>query len=153
MIWERAEIRSLKAFILTLRSPRLQPPRYIDLPMADLYGDHWSTTGCRTPEFYASNESVYLPGRNLALFAKAATFCAVHRIPLLATGILNSNPFPDATPAFFRAMEKALRQGLGSTLRIVAPFHSLAKEDVIRRGRDLRLDLTLSCARPRRGRH
>ncbi|OLC55293.1 MAG: hypothetical protein AUH92_02425 [Acidobacteria bacterium 13_1_40CM_4_69_4] len=153
MLWEKTEIRCLRAFLRTLRSPRLAPPVFIDLPMADLYGDHWSTTGRRTPGFHARNESVYLPGRNLALLTKAGTFCAMRGIPVLATGVLRSNPFPDATAAFFRAVEKALRRGLGAGVRISTPYRGLTKEAVIRRGRDLRLDLTLSCARPRGGTH
>jgi len=153
MAWEDAEIRSLKSFLRTLRSSRLQPPRFVDLPMDDLYGDHWSITGRGVPGFRARDESSYLPGRNLALLAKAGTFCAMRGIPVIASGILHANPFPDATPAFFRAVEKALREGLGADVRIRTPFSGLSKADVVRRGRDLRLDLTLSCARPRNGRH
>jgi 7-cyano-7-deazaguanine synthase len=151
--WEKAEIASLRSFLRALQSPRLMPLAFIDVPMADLYGRHWSTTGRRTPGFYAGDASIYLPGRNLALLSKAGTFCAMRGIPILATGILNLNPFPDGTPGFFRAMEAALRRGLGAPIRIRTPFRGLAKDEVIRRGRGLPLELTLSCANPRRGRH
>ncbi len=153
MAWEEAEIDSLRSFLRTLRSPRLQAPRFVDLPMRDVYGDHWSVSGRGVPGFRAPDESSYLPGRNLALLVKAGTFCALHGIPVIASGILHANPFPDATPAFFRAVERALSEGLGTALRIRTPYGGLSKADVVRRGRDLRLDLTLSCARPRGGRH
>src|SRR3989442_4847913 len=122
MRWEAREIEVLRRFLRVLRSKRLRPLALINLPMADLYGRHWSTTGRGTPGFHAANESVYLPGRNLALLSKAATFCAIRGIPLLATGILDSNPFPDATPAFFRALETALRLGLDAPIRIETPY-------------------------------
>jgi 7-cyano-7-deazaguanine synthase len=151
--WEKAEIASLRAFVRALRSPRILPLAFVDVPMADLYAGHWSTTGRHTPGFHAGDESIYLPGRNLSLFSKAGTFCALRRIPVLGSGVLNLNPFPDGTPGFFRAMQEALRRGLGTPIRILTPFRGLAKDDVIRRGRDLPLELTLSCANPRHGRH
>jgi 7-cyano-7-deazaguanine synthase len=154
MRWETAEIAALKAFLRALRSPRrLRPLAVIDVPMSDLYGRHWSTGGGDVPGYRAANESIYLPGRNLALLSKAATFCVLRGIPVLAIGVLGSNPFPDATPGFFRAIRRALSLGLDSPIRIVMPYRSLSKEEVIRRGRDLPLQLTLSCARPTGGRH
>ena len=153
LLWEKAEIGSLRAFLRAVRSPRILPLAFIDVPMADLYAGHWSTTGRRTPGFHAGDASIYLPGRNLALLSKAGTFCALRRIPVLGSGILNLNPFPDGTPGFFRAMQEALRRGLGVPIRILTPFRGLAKHDVIRRGRGLPLEITVSCANPRRGRH
>jgi 7-cyano-7-deazaguanine synthase len=153
LLWEAAEIGALKRVLGALRSPRLRPLAMIDLPMADLYGRHWSITGRGTPGLRSPDPTIYLPGRNLTLLVKAATFCALRRIPLLATGVLAGNPFPDATPAFFRALERALSLGLDARIRIAAPYRRLSKADVIRRGRDLPLHLTLSCARPRNGRH
>ncbi len=151
--WEKAEVACLRSFLRALRSPRLLPLAFIDVPMDDLYGRHWSTSGRRAPGFYAGDASIYLPGRNLSLLSKAGTFCAMRRIPVLGSGILNLNPFPDGRRGFFRAMETALLLGLGTPIRIRTPFRGLAKDEVIRRGSDLPLHLTLSCASPRRGRH
>ncbi len=153
MRWERVEIRHLRLFLRSLKSRRLRPLALIDVPMADLYGSHWSTTGRRPPGFDAADDSVYLPGRNIALLSKAATFCALRRIPVLVSGVLANNPFSDATHAFFRAMEHALRVGLKAPLRILAPYRRFTKDQVIRRGRGLPLELTLSCSNPRRGGH
>jgi 7-cyano-7-deazaguanine synthase len=153
MRWERVEIRYLRRFLASVRTPRLKPLALLDVPMADLYGKHWSTTGRRPPGYTAGDESVYLPGRNIALLSKAATFCALGRIPILVCGVLANNPFSDATPGFFRAMERALGRGLGAPIRILAPFRELSKDQVIRSGRRLRLDRTFSCSSPRGGRH
>jgi 7-cyano-7-deazaguanine synthase len=45
-------------------------------------------------------------------------------------------------------------EALRSSLAVVAPYRELSKSDVIRRGADLPLELTLSCLRPTsEGRH
>ncbi len=149
--WEPAEILWLRRFLRALTSPRLRPLAVIDVPMADLYGTHWSTGGRRTPGFHEGDGSVYLPGRNITLFSKAATFCALRGFPVLLSGILDANPFPDSTPIFLRGMERALSAGLGRTVRIRTPYRRLTKDKVIRRGRDLPLALTFSCVNPRPG--
>lgn len=151
LIWERVEIACLKRLLGTQRSSRLLPLVFIDVPMGDLYDGHWSTSGRRAPGFYAGDASVYIPGRNIALFSKAATFCGLRGIRVLISGVLDANPFPDGTPAFFRAMERALSLGLAAPVRIRTPFRRLSKAQVIRRGRDLPLRLTFSCINPARG--
>jgi 7-cyano-7-deazaguanine synthase len=151
LLWEAAEIRFLRRFLKALRAPGLMRLEVIDVPMADLYGSHWSTGGGRPPAFDAGDASVYLPGRNIALFSKAATFCALRGITTLLSGILRANPFPDGTPAFFRAMERAVSRGLGSPLRIRAPYRGLRKAQVVRRAAGLPLRWTWSCVNPRPG--
>lgn len=146
--WEKVELRYLRRFLAALPSDRLRPLAVIDLPMADLYGRHWSTTDSTTPGYDAGDASVYLPGRNLTLFSKAAAFCALERIPVLLCGILSANPFPDGTPSFFRSMERAIERGLGRKVRLRAPFRRLTKEILVRRGRALPLGLTFSCIDP-----
>jgi 7-cyano-7-deazaguanine synthase len=71
----------------------------------------------------------------------------------VALGPLRSNPFPDATPEFFRRMEDALSLGLDHRLRIRAPFLAFSKPDILRLGRNLPLDETFSCMAPADGRH
>jgi 7-cyano-7-deazaguanine synthase len=93
------------------------------------------------------DEAVYLPGRNLLLLSKAAVFCALHKIPVIAVGSLGHNPFRDATPAFFRDFARV------SGVQVVAPFRRLTKVQVVRRGRGLPLHLSFSCLAPKRGRH
>src|SRR5207249_1956916 len=148
----RLDTEAARTFLRDIRTPRLRPLVVLEMPMREVYGDHWSTTG-RVPGFHATDASVYIPGRNVMLFAKAAVFCALRRLPVLFLGILSANPFPDGSPGFLRAMERALARGLAAPIRLRAPFRRLTKDRVIRRGRGLPLALTLSCSTPRRGRH
>jgi 7-cyano-7-deazaguanine synthase len=73
----------------------------------------------------------------------------------LLLGTLAGNPFPDATPAFFDATSRALSLGLGTAIAIEAPFATLHKSDVVRKGIELGvpLELTLSCMQPKDGLH
>jgi 7-cyano-7-deazaguanine synthase len=154
--WEAIELAALRRILRHLArrfQRRLLPLRVIDVPMRDLYNRHWSATGRGAPGYDDGDASVYIPGRNISLFSKAATFCALNEIPVLVSGILSANPFPDGSPAFLRAMEKALGRGLGVSFRIRTPFRRLTKDRVIRMGRDLPLHRTFSCINPKRGRH
>ncbi|HKY32360.1 MAG TPA: 7-cyano-7-deazaguanine synthase [Candidatus Polarisedimenticolia bacterium] len=151
LIWERAELAALRRYLRGLPpglARRVRPPAVLSLPLGDLYGRHWSTTGKGTPAWSATDDAVYLPGRNLLLLAKAGVLAAMRGVPRLAIGPLKGNPFPDASPAFFRAMQKALAEGLDFPLRIEAPLLSCDKEDLIRGSAGLPLGLTLSCSRP-----
>ena len=46
-------------------------------------------------------------------------FCAKNRIGAIAMAPLHSNPFPDARPEFFRAVERAVKLGMELPLRIL----------------------------------
>lgn len=148
LVWEEAELRHLRRYLRAITDPRspITHLTVLSLPVGDLYGRHWSTTGRKTPGANSRDEAVELPGRNLMLLSKAAVFCVLHRIPLIAVGSLGHNPFPDATPQFFRDF------GRLAGVKVIAPFRQLTKETVIRRGRNLPLSMTFSCLRPRRGR-
>lgn len=147
--WEPSEIASLKRFIRTLRLENINPITLLKLPMNDVSGDHWSMTGRNVPGYNAGLASNYIPGRNLSLLSKTSIFCARARIGEIALAPLESNPFPDARPEFFRAFARAVELGVGLKLKISIPFAGMTKADVIRRGADLPLELTVSCARPK----
>ena len=154
LTWEEAELHALRKFLCALRrSSFLASLTVLDLPVRDLYGAHWSITGRRVPGKASPDIAVYLPGRNLLLLSKAAIFCARHNIGIIAIGSLCGNPFPDATPKFFREFAAVVGGALGCRLRVVAPLRGLTKAQVIHRGRDLPLHLSFSCLAPRRGRH
>ena len=157
LAWERAEEAALRRFLRALGAQRrrhLAPLVRLELPVAPLYGrQHWSLSGRGVPGPRAALASNYLPGRNLLLGSLAAVHCARARIPALALALLGDNPFPDATPGFLRDFGRCASHALGAPIRVRAPFHRLAKDAVIRLGRDLPLGLTLSCARPRGLRH
>lgn len=147
--WERDELRALRRFIRAIGMKRIEPLAALTLPMGDVARNHWSVTGRNVPGYRAAVSSNYIPGRNLSLLAKAALFCAHNRIGELAMAPLDSNPFPDARPEFFRAFSRAVKLGVGLDLKIRTPFARMTKADVIKRGEGLPLELTVSCARPR----
>ena len=131
------------------------PLASLDCPIGDTYSEtHWALRGT-APGYATADEEVYLVGRNVLLLAKAATWCALHRVGRITVGSLAGNPFPDATPEFFDAMATALTHGLDHRIRIAAPFRTLHKEEVIARGAALgvRFELTLSCMNPAEGIH
>lgn len=152
--WERAELYWLRKYIRALPGDlrrRIRALTILDLAASDLLKKktHWAVTGRKVPGYHSADPEVCLPGRNLFLLSKAAVFCSLLKIPILALGSLSGNPFPDATPKFFRMVEKTARMGLGYPLRIVAPFRSLTKRQVIRRGQGLPLHVCFSCLSPR----
>jgi 7-cyano-7-deazaguanine synthase len=151
--WERAELAILRRFIAALGRDNIEPVAVLDFPTVDITRDHWSVTGKAVPGYRASLASNYIAGRNLSLLTKAAMFCARNRIGRVAMAPLQSNPFPDARPEFFRAFERAVKLGMELPLRVLIPFEGLEKSDVIRKGSALRLQLTLSCANPRGSLH
>ena len=133
----------------------VEPLAHLACPVTDTYPEtHWALAG-NPPAYNTPDDDVYLIGRNILLLAKVSAYCAINRIGRVAVGLLAGNPFPDATPEFFAAMERALRQGLDHELRITAPFSALSKVDAIARGRALGVpfELTLSCMSPVGTRH
>jgi len=153
VVWQNEELRAVKRFLRAVRSPQLQALVLLDLPLADLYHDHWSMTGRQTPDRASPDESVFLPGRNTLLLVKPAVWCQLHGIEQLALGVLGSNPFADATPQFFADLQAALDCGSGSRLRVVRPLACCAKRQVMELGRGLPLGLTFSCIAPVGGLH
>jgi 7-cyano-7-deazaguanine synthase len=154
--WEDEE-RAMAARLFA-RPPlaRAEPPVYLQFDMRDVFpSTHWAVRG-EPPAFDTPDEDVYLPGRNVILLSKAAvSTVTVSTEFALLLGSLAGNPFPDATPAFFAAMSRALSLGLDAQISIEAPFAALHKADVIKRGIELGvpLELTLSCMQPKDGLH
>ena len=146
--WEDAERAALGRFLDAVAEPGAAPPRDLALPMGDVYGAHWSMSGQGAPGWGAPDEAVELRGRNLVLLSKALVAAAIEGWPTVAMGSLAGNPFPDATPHFFAAIAAVGSEALRSSLAVVAPYREFSKSDVIRRGADLPLELTLSCLRP-----
>jgi 7-cyano-7-deazaguanine synthase len=144
--WEAAERQALEQFLTATAEPGVRAVRDLALPMADVYGGHWSLTAA-TPGWDAPDEAVEITGRNLVLLAKAFILAAREGWPTLALGTLAGNPFPDATPGFFADLGAVASRGVGAEIAVVLPYRTLRKADVIRRGRDLPLHLTRSCNR------
>lgn len=153
LFWESAELVYLRRFLTAVHTPALQPLQELDMPVQDLYGAHWSLTGTGVPGAATPDEAVFLPGRNVLLLAKGLLWCHLHGVPAVALAPLEGNPFPDATPAFFAAYAAIVNEAVGGRVQVVLPYRGLDKAAVLRRGRDLPLEWTLSCIRPADGRH
>jgi 7-cyano-7-deazaguanine synthase len=151
LAWESAERAVVSSFLAAANlNGRVRPLVSLGVDMRDVYAaTHWAMAGT-PPAYHTPDEDVYLPGRNVVLLGKAAVYCAAAKIDRLVIGTLAHNPFPDATPEFRAAMAGALALGLSHALQIDAPFASISKGDVIRRGAALgvRFALTLSCMTP-----
>lgn len=148
-VWEKAELYWLRRYLKEISPRPLAALKVVDLPLLDIYPEHWSLTGKKTPGFETEDEAVYLPGRNIILLSKAAVYAALEGIEMIASGILKGNPFPDSTPLFFRTAEVALSEGLRAPLSVMTPFAQLSKREVLERGGDLPLSLTFSCIAPK----
>lgn len=152
LVWERAEMYWLERLLQTLTRPALAPLVVLDAPVADLYGAHWSVTGADPPDAASPDDAVYLPGRNILLLAKAGVWAATAGCRSIVLGPLATNPFPDATPAFFDAMGVALGRGTGrdGPLPVETPLAGLSKPEVLRRAAaaGVPLALTFSCLAP-----
>lgn len=154
MAWEDAELTMLRRL---LEAPpfvgRTAPLATLSFDLTDVYPtSHWAIRGT-PPAYDTPDEAVYLTGRNLVLLTKAGVVAALRRVPRIVLGPLAGNPFPDATPPFFAAMEHALSLGLAHAVAVQTPFVTLHKADVIARGLALGvpLELTLSCMNPAPG--
>ncbi|HMO37097.1 MAG TPA: 7-cyano-7-deazaguanine synthase, partial [Gemmatales bacterium] len=151
LLWEAIEYGYLQQYIRALHKQfsNIEPVVILEQPTADLYGKHWSTGAGRVPDFHTPDEAVYLPGRNLLLTLKGLLWCHLHGIKQLALGVLGSNPFPDASPSFFKHFSTAVGEGVQDhELEIITPFGNLHKVDVMKLGKDLPLQWSFSCIEP-----
>ncbi|MBI3836553.1 MAG: 7-cyano-7-deazaguanine synthase [Planctomycetia bacterium] len=153
LVWQREELHWARRVLQAIDAPGLEPLVVIKLPLADVYGDHWSITGRGVPRADEPDEAVYLPGRNPLLMIKAQVWCRLHGVSRLALGSLQSNPFADATDEFFRQFEAAMDHAVSGHVELLRPFSALDKRQVMELGRSLPFELTFSCLAPRLGEH
>jgi 7-cyano-7-deazaguanine synthase len=154
LAWEEGEQRVIRQLLsrppFTNGSNPMQKLTRLEFSMRDVYPDtHWAVTGT-PPAYDTPDEDVYLHGRNIALLSKAAVYAASRKISRIVVAPLAGNPFPDATPQFFAALNAALSLGLAAPIDIVAPFAHMQKADVVKIGAALGVpfELTLSCMNP-----
>jgi 7-cyano-7-deazaguanine synthase len=153
LLWESVELEHLKRFLAAMRAPALRPLQLLELPIADVYGKHWSITGTEVPDENSPDAAVFLPGRNVLLLSKALLWCHLNSVPAIALALLEANPFPDATPKFFDAFSEAVNLAMRGRVAVLRPYAHLSKVEVIQRGRAMPLKETFSCIRPIAGRH
>jgi 7-cyano-7-deazaguanine synthase len=154
LAWEHIEEAYLRRFLDVVASRHdIRPLTVLELPIADVYGAHWSVSGAGTPDETTPDEAVYLPGRNLLLLAKTTVWCALHGVGTIALGTLRSNPFADSTTEFLSGLGGLASLALSHQIMVVQPFAQLAKAEVLALGRHLPLAHTLSCVAPVGDRH
>ena len=151
--WQASELAATEHFLARIARAKLATLVVLDMPLADLYGDHWSISGTNVPDALTPDEAVYLPGHNPLLLIKPALWCQLHGIEKLALATLAANPFRDATPEFFARFEAMLHEAVGGHVEIVRPFERMTKAHVLEMGRSLPLELTFSCLSPVAGIH
>jgi 7-cyano-7-deazaguanine synthase len=152
-IWEECELLAVKQFLAAAMRSELQELVVFNMPLADLYGEHWSITGDDVPDDASPDEAVFLPGRNPLLLLKPTLYCAARGIDQLAIATLCNNPFDDATPEFFQRFEEMNRIATGAAVSILRPFERMSKSRVMELSRHLPLELTFSCLSPVDGLH
>ena len=153
LLWEATERKALQSFLAALNNPGVMPVTILSVPIGAMYGDHWSLTGKGVPGLEEPDSAVFLPGRNILLIGLAAVWCSMHGVSRIAIGTLRGNPFPDATPEFFRDFTRILSAGLDYDVQVEAPYRALHKSEVLKRFSKLPLELTLTCMAPKNGRH
>ncbi len=153
LIWQKAELHWLRRFLQALDRKGVEPLVCLEMPLSDVYRDHWSLTGNGVPDADSPDSAVYLPGRNALLLVKAALCCRREGIDDLALGVLGTSPFADAKPGFFSPFAAAMSAALDANLRIHAPFAEANKREIMLLGRDLPLKWTFSCIAPLRELH
>jgi 7-cyano-7-deazaguanine synthase len=154
LLWESEELAAACEFLAALAPhDRLRQLVVLELPLSDLYTDHWSITGQNIPGAASPDEAVYLPGRNALLMVKAALWCQLHGIRQLALGVLGTSPFADATAEFFEALQSALNCNQDGPICLLRPFDGMDKGQVMKLGHDLPLEHTFSCIAPQGGLH
>ncbi len=95
--------------------------------------------------------STYVPFRNGLFLASAASIALSNGCSVIFYGAHSDdaagNAYPDCSESFNKAMNDAVFIGSGEQLKIEAPFVSLTKADVVRKGMELSVpfELTWSC--------
>ena len=156
LAWEEGEQRIIRQLLASppfsaraepgaaARAPRVQHARRVSR-------DRTGRSRGTPPAYDTPDEDVYLHGRNIALLSKAAVYAASRKISRIVVAPLAGNPFPDATPQFFSALNTAFSLGLAAPIADRARrSRSLHKEDVVKIGARLGVpfELTLSCMNP-----
>lgn len=145
LAWEAAEKKALQSYLAARDGVRVAPLTMLAVPADRFYGRHWSLTGADVPDYDASLDADYLPGRNVLLLGVTAVWCALHDVHRIALGSLAQNPYEDAKPEFFADYGRLLSGALGHGIEVVAPYRGMEKSALIRAHPDLPLHLTLTC--------
>ena len=111
LVWQREERRAVGRLLRAMAAPRSAELRVLDLPLRDLYQDHWSVTGDSVPDACSRDDAVYLPGRNALLLIKPALWCRLHGVRELALAVLRIEPVCRRHRGVFRGLSDRVEFG------------------------------------------
>ena len=149
------EVRSAEA---VSRSLGAVEHRVIELPTGTLDGSSL-TGGSEVPRDRDIDEvrdipSTYVPARNLLFLSMAVSWAEVIDADAVFIGAtsIDYSGYPDCRPEFLRSFQRtselATKRGAeGRPIKIMAPLLKMSKGEIIKKGRELGLDLgmTWSC--------
>ena len=132
-------------------------PKIIKIDLRQIGGSALTDEKIKVPEFKKTGQikeglpATYVPFRNGIFIALGAALAETLNLSDLICGfnVIDSPDYPDTTRSFARAMEKAIIEGTGARFkpekfRIIAPFLSLKKSEIIRLGLSLGADYSYS---------
>lgn len=92
-------------------------------------------------------KQAFFPTRNLLFATLASAYAYSIGGRVVALGILANPIFPDQSVSFFQLAEKCISASLGVELRILTPFITLDKREVLKlaRARGLPFEITYYC--------
>ena len=77
-------------------------------------------------------KAAFLPTRNLVFLVAGAAYAYSRSVNVVAIGLLANPIFPDQTPDFVKSAEACLTETLGTKVRVLAPFITLDKRDILK---------------------
>lgn len=77
-------------------------------------------------------KAAFLPTRNLVFLVAGAAYAYSRSVNVVAIGLLANPIFPDQTPDFVRSAETCLSNALGYKVRVLTPFITLDKRDILK---------------------
>jgi 7-cyano-7-deazaguanine synthase len=129
--------------------------RELKLPIGELGGSALTDKSIAVPEHGGAGIPItYVPARNTVFLSLALAVAEVLGADKIVIGVnaIDYSGYPDCRPEFIAAFQRlaqlATKQGVeGGALVIDAPLVTFSKADIVRRGRELGVDysLTVSC--------
>ncbi len=132
-------------------------PLMLKVNLRQIGGSALTDDSIKVPSFRTAEKikgalpPTYVPFRNGIFLSLAAALAERLGISDIICGfnVIDSPDYPDTTPAFVRAMNRAINEGTGAKFsrrkfRIIAPFIRLKKSEIIRLGLKLGADYSYS---------
>jgi 7-cyano-7-deazaguanine synthase len=148
----RAELAAARRVSVSLRAAA---HREMEVSLGDFGGSALTDKSIAVPEQAGPGIPItYVPARNTVFLSLALALAEVINADKIVIGVnvLDSSGYPDCRPEYIAAFQHlarlATKRGIeGGALMIDAPLLSMSKADIIRCGRDLGVDysLTVSC--------